>query len=89
MTTDTLAFLDACGRDPTLLDDFATRVAALDLPETEAGALLARDPVQLAQLLGAKQGMMCHVFPADDEPQKQDDQPTPDDAPGDDNPEQR
>ena len=89
MTTDTLAFLDACGRDPALLDDYTAAVATLDLPEAETRALLARDARAIAALLGADNVMMCNVFPAEDEPQKQNDEPEPDDAPGDDSPEQR
>jgi hypothetical protein len=87
--TDSLAFLDACGRDPALLDDYTTQVTALGLDAEQTRALLARDAAALARLLNAAQTMVCGLFPAEDEPQKQDDQPEPDQAPGEDTPEQR
>ena len=89
MTTDTLAFLDACGRDPALLDDYTAAVAALDLPEAETRALLARDRAAIAESMGLSLTMMCLVM----EPQREGDEPAPekapDDAPDDDAPEQR
>lgn len=87
--TDALAFLDACGRDPALLDDYAAQVQALALATPEMRALLDRDAAALARLLGARDEMMLNVFPAEDEPQKQNDEPAPDDVPGEDAPEQR
>ena len=72
-----------------LLDDYAAQVQALALATPEMRALLDRDAAALARLLGARDEMMLNVFPAEDEPQKQNDEPAPDDVPGEDAPEQR
>lgn len=78
--SNVIAFLESIGKNasqPVTGDGYAAAVDALGLDDAPHAALLAGDGATLAELLGARPTMVCALFPADDEPAK-DDEPQPD-----------
>ena len=54
--------------------EYAATVAALDVDDVQRQALLDRNHVELNDLLGGREKLMCVVFPPDGDEQKDDDQ---------------
>lgn len=78
-----IAFLESLGKNPALADaaneDYSAAVEALGLDDAPRQALLTRDAAALSDLLGGRSKMVCALFPADDQPQKeQEDEPQED-----------
>lgn len=81
--SNVIAFLESLGKNPALAEaaneDYAAAVDALGLDDAPRQALLARDANALSDLLGGRSTMVCALFPADDQPQKeQEDEPQED-----------
>lgn len=87
--SNVIAFLESLGNNAAKSklagDDYVAAVNALDLDDAPRQALLARDASGLNDLLGGRSKMICALFPADDEPQKED-QPAEGDTPEKDTP---
>ena len=70
-----IAFLETMGRDaamPVHGEGFAAAVDAAGLDDRARAALLARDAGALADQLGGRPRMICALFPADDDQQRED-----------------
>ncbi|KFN49430.1 hypothetical protein [Arenimonas composti] len=82
--SNVIAFLEAMGRDavlPAQGEEFTAAAKAAGLDDDVRMALLSGDAATIAAGLGGRPKMICALFPADDEPQKDgEDQPT--DEPG-------
>ena len=78
--SNVVQFLESLGRNPAV--NYSAAVAALDVEDAERQALLARDQSALNDLLGGRKKVLCALFPAEGDEPQQEEQPEPDDAPG-------
>lgn len=87
--SNVIAFLESLGNNAAQSklagDDYVAAVDALGLDDAPRQALLARDATGLNDLLGGRSKMICALFPANDEPQKED-EPAEGDTPAEDTP---
>ena len=87
--SNVIAFLESLGNDAAkskLTDEaYVAAVDALGLDDAPRQALLDRNAAGLNDLLGGRSKMICALFPADQEPQKEgedDQEPQEDQEPG-------
>lgn len=87
--SNVIAFLESLGKNPALAEaaneDYAAAVDALGLDDAPRQALLDRDASALSDLLGGRSKMVCALFPADDQPAKEQE----DDVPQEDSPDEK
>jgi hypothetical protein len=87
MTSPLIAFLDSLGRQAPG-EDYAERVAALEVDAPVRDALMGRDGDALARAFGAGAALWCMIATPEDEPKPADDVPgdepvrEPDERPG-------
>ena len=83
--SNVIAFLESLGNNAAQSqlagDEYVAAVDALGLDDAPRQALLARDAAGLNDLLGGRSKMICALFPADQEPQKDDEQEEEGDEP--------
>lgn len=76
--SNVIAFLEAMGQDAAKSrlqgEEFTAAVDALGLDDAPRQALLQRDAVAIGDLLGGRHTVLCALFPADDDNQKDNDQ---------------
>ena len=76
-----IEFLEKLGQSAPLSDqseaEFSASIEALELDDAARDALMARNSEALNELLGGRMQMMCLLFPAEGEENKDDD---PDDS---------
>lgn len=84
--SNVIAFLESMGNNAAQSklsgDDYVAAVEALCLDDAPRQALLARDATGLNDLLGGRSKMICALFPADQEPQKEGDEEQDGEQPG-------
>lgn len=75
--------LDLLGRNPKLLSDdaYAQAVSAFDLDDQIVEAVMAREPERLTTLLQLPSISYCALFPAEDEPVREDEDDQKEDSP--------
>jgi hypothetical protein len=81
--SNVVQFLEALSLDPSNLteEDYAEAVVAANFDPSTKEALLKRDPVALNRLLGGRATVLAFVFPAENEPDADEqDGDTPDDG---------
>ena len=85
-----IQFLETLGRGPALFGKhlgYFDAVDSLDVESAQRHALLSRNHDALSGLLGGRTKMMMQVWaPAEDMPQREDEQPMPDDGKEDEKP---
>lgn len=77
--SNVISFLEQMGRNPALAgrspEAYANAVDALALDDAPRQALLDRDAGALNDLLGGRLKMMCFLFPAEGDEQKNNEEP--------------
>ena len=82
--SNVVQFLEALARSPKAMteEDFVTSVVNAELDPGSKQALLERNTDSLNELLGGRAKMICMIAPAEnDEPQREEEQESEEDAP--------